>query len=443
MKKKVKEVIIESLSSKGLGVARLENGNKVEVPFTMPGDKVKALILNRGRSLLEEIVEPASARIPGKCIHFGSCGGCLWQEIPYEMQVAEKERRIEALFGEKVTMIRAENPWEYRNKMEFTFSQDKEGNRYLGLIMRGSKGKAIELTECHICHPWFAQKVIEVRKWWAETSLLAYFPPGDRGALRTLTLRRGVNTGETMAILTVSGNPDYAIPKADIESFAALFDEGSVFLRVQQLVKGKETQFYEMHLKGPEHVREKLSVFSKEYEFKISPMAFFQPNTKQAEKLYEKALDMAELTGEERVVDLYCGTGTLTLLAASRAKHAVGVELILDAIYDGRENAEINGIRNVEFIKGDVGEVIESGKVGSADVVVVDPPRVGLDAKAIEQIAKLEPKIIVYISCNPKTQAENVAALIEKGYRIDGICPVDQFPHTVHMENIVKLVRVS
>ena len=462
--KRIVSVTIDSLSDKGNGLGNflIDNGEerRAEVPFTLPGEKAKALLLSkRGgvyRSLLEEVETTASNRIPARCVHFSICGGCRWQHISYEEQLRLKEEAIGNLFqpfGKVEPIIPCDPPWEYRNKMEFSFSMNAQKEGFLGLMIDGSRGKVFNLTECYLVHPWFAECVKAVRSWWRETVLEAYNAFKDTGSLRCLTVREGQRTGDRMVYLTVSGNSEYALNRQQIDSFVAFVKEAvlplgegelSIFLRIQQIAKGSPTQFFEMHLDGPDHIRERLRIGARELEFKVSPTAFFQPNTQQAEKIYQKAIELAQIPAKGVVYDLYCGTGTLSLCAAQASEEVVGIELVPEAVLDAEANAKQNKCGNVQFFGGDVGAVLEklaSESKRKPDVVFVDPPRVGLDPKAIAQVLALSPERIVYISCNPKTQAQNIPSFLEKGYRVETVQPVDQFPQTLHCENIVVLKR--
>lgn len=459
---------IDAYSKKGsgLGTAKLSDDRhcRVEVPFTMEGDTIKASVVKKRSQVykghLEEILHPSPQRIQPKCIHFGSCGGCKWQMIPYDEQLKIKEQGIRAAFLQaKIPLnsfrpiIAAKSHWQYRNKMEFSFSSDRKGEKYLGLILQDSKGKVFNLTECHLVNSWFAQSVKTVKKWWDESGLLAYHPPSNRGSLRTLTVREGKTSSDKLIMLTVSGNPDYALNKWHLDSFVAYLraaieadsplNELSVFLRIQQTAKGKPTEFYEMHLFGPEYVKETLA-FSDELKlnFKISPSAFFQPNTEQAEIIYQTALEMVNITSDMNVYDLYCGTGTLGICAARKAKKVIGIELSPESSLDARENVKENGLTNVEILTGDVGQLLQQMKESKhdhPDLVMLDPPRTGLSGEAIEQICLIKPKQILYISCNPQTQAQDVEKFLNFGYEVVAIQPIDQFPHTPHVENITVL----
>lgn len=404
-------------------------------------------------------VEPILSIEP-RCKHFRVCGGCISQHRPYEIQLQEKEAAVKQAFGTLLDnvlfhpIIPCSNPWQYRNKMEFSFSQNKAGEYFLGLMMKG-KRRVVDLEECHLVSSWFTTVLAEIRKWWKESTLLAYWPQQDSGHLRTLIVREAKNYCGKMVMLTVSGNPDFALNKTQLASFIAAVKRTlpesehpflSIFLRVQQIKKGSPTQFFEMLLDGPDHIIEVLHIETakskKSLQFKISPTSFFQPNTLQAELLYSAALKMVKDLSDKTVFDLYCGTATLSLCAAQDAKEVIGIELNPHAVFDATINQEMNAVNNFTIHKGDVGVVLEQLKNDKKpDLIMVDPPRVGLDARAIENILHFSPKEILYVSCNPKTQAENIKIFVQAGYNLVEIQPVDQFPHTSHVENIVLLAK--
>lgn len=468
------ECEIVGFSKKGHGIGYFDRQDQsrwpVEVPFTVPGDQV-AVSLRRKRSGLyhadlKTLVRESSLRIVPKCFHFGRCGGCCWQQIPYARQLEEKEALIHRFFGEWLSsdvewqrILPAPSEWHYRNKMEFSFSSDASRNRYLGLVLNQSKGRVFHLTECHLPHPWFVKAVNATRGWWEESDLDAYHTFSNTGSLRTLVVREGQRTGDRMVHLTVSGNPAFALKKHHLEGFIAFLRDAvepinpdqklSLFLTIQQTHKGHPTQFFEMHLYGSNHIRETLyiKIGTKEtvpLTFYISPSAFFQPNTAQAEVLYSTALKMAQLSSESVIYDLYCGTGALGICAAKQVKQVVGIELSPASAYDARYNVQMNELNNVTIITGSVGEELakirENGSFPSPHLVMVDPPRSGLDPDAMKQLISLKAPKILYISCNPETQAANIRQFVQEGYRLKAIQPVDQFPHTFHIENIALLV---
>lgn len=448
----------------GLHVLNEKQAIKVEVPGAVIGDLLSVSTYCRRNEAHQadilKILTPGQDRVTPRCRHVPYCGGCSWQQISYQAQLQEKNNRLRALFQTLnaqeylLPIIPCDPEWNYRNKMDFTFSQDKTGNRYLGLIEVNSRGRAINLQECHLTNPWMVELLAEVRKWWKnEDGLNAFQPNTEKGALRNLILREGMHTGDRLVNLVVSGNPQEALFKPQINRFIQMVRETAqpqggelvIFMTIHQAIKGQKTQFYEMHLSGPEYMREILKVHDgkneKQWSFNISPTAFFQPNSRQAEKLYSNALQMANLDGA-RVFDLYCGTGTLGLVASTRAQSVVGIELSKQAILDAKENAKHNGVTNASFYDGDVAHVLPRLD-GKADVAIIDPPRSGLEDAAILHLQKLAAKEIIYISCNPHSQVEDLKKLLGAGYRIVQIQPVDQFPHTVHIETIVKLVALN
>lgn len=475
IKKRIVDVEIVSLSKKGNGIGQIEQQNgvsaQVEVPFTRPGDKIRALLLSKRGGVfagkLEEIVAPSAQRIVPRCIHFGVCGGCRLQHTSYEQQLQYKDNFVRQCFAPILTqqidfrpIVACDEPWHYRNKMEYSFSTDAAGNKYLGLVMDSSRGKVFNMSECHLTHHWFVDALKSIKQWWTESGLDAYHPHQDRGSLRTLTLREGRRTGDRMAVLTVSGKPEYALTTQQIESFVAFLRDTvepinpehrfSIFLRIQQIGKGMTTNFYEMLLYGQDHIREQLHIKVDPNEapaaltFHISPSAFFQTNSLQAEKLYSAALILAKIPRDAVVYDLYCGTGVIGICISKYVKEVIGIELSPESSLDARTNATLNGCSNVNIITGPVREVLTllpQKNISRPDVVIVDPPRPGLDPEAIQHLVELNPPKIVYISCNPITQAVNVAELMKHGYRISVIQPIDQFPQTYHVENIVVLER--
>lgn len=469
---------IEELSKKGNGVGQLLHDQEplppVEVPFAIPGDLVNVKIRKRRKgkylAILDGIETPSKLRITPRCKHFSVCGGCRLQNLSYLDQLDFKEKHIRKCFGtlihEKVDfrpIIPCNPKWRYRNKMEFTFSSDKSGNRYLGLIMDSSRGKVMNLTECHLVNPWFMGVLSSVRNWWEESGLTAYHLPSDRGSLRTLIVREGKRTGDRLVMITVSGNPEFSLNKQQLEEFVRVVREEveqsgadnhlSIVLRIHQVAKGMPTNFYEMVLFGPDHIRENLRVRVDpaddplEMQFHISPTAFFQPNTLQTERLYSEALQIAAVSKGAVVYDLYCGTGIMGICAANYVKDVIGIEVSQESTLNARKNASLNGIMNIKIISGAVRyilpQIIEDTSIPKPDIVIVDPPRPGLDPKAIDGLLSLNSPKILYISCNPETQAENLIEIVSKGYQIEVVQPIDQFAQTPHVENIVLLVKNS
>jgi len=424
------EIEITSFSKKGWGCGQTEEGTPVEVPGTIPGDRITVELGRRKRrgyrAQINQWLEKAPNRIEPRCQHFAECGGCRWQPLDYPDQLRQKQESIEALFDADVRpILPAPSIWHYRNKMEFSFSSDRAGNRFLGLCMAGGRGRVVSLDECYIAPKWMMETLHEVRHWWAESGLAAYHPPSDTGSLINLTCREGRRTGDRIVILTVQG---------EIESPPNL---PSLLLRHRHAEKGKATYYTEQLISGKGFIEEKLG----DLTFRISPSAFFQPNSEAAEQLYRQVIEIGEIGPQMSVYDLYCGTGTLGLFAAPLAKKVVGVELVEEAIADARLNAEASGIDNIEFHVGDVAKILQT--LPMPDLVLLDPPRAGLGEKVVQQLLEFSPERIVYVSCNPKSQAVDVAQLVDGGYRLKTVQPVDQFPHTLHVENIALLIKKS
>lgn len=381
-----------------------------------------------------------------KCPHFGECGGCRFQNIPYEEQLKQKYLFLSQLYQREVEpFIACADPWHYRNKMEFSFSQSKAKERFLGLMRKGARGKVVSLDVCFLANLWMSEVLRAVKMWWADSGLEAYHPFKNQGSLRTLILREGVYTNEKMAVLTISGNPADAIgeeqAKTFVEHLLSVSPFESIILRRQVIAKKQPTQMVEQVLHGKDHIHERLhDADGRGLLFKIRAASFFQPNTRQAEKLYRKVIEMADINQKETLFDLYCGTGSLGLFASSRAERVFGVEIVPEAIQDAQDNICLNQVGNMEVVKGDVQDILKTIAT-SPDSIIIDPPRAGLSPQAIQHLKKLMASKILYVSCNPATQAANCKELMEAGYELTRIQPVDQFPHTPHIEVIAQLKR--
>lgn len=471
---KIADLTILDFSKEGHGLGSIikqdQTLSEVEVPFCIPGDQVRVSLLKKRKGIrqgqLLEILHPSSGRIEPRCIHFGQCGGCRWQQISYEHQLVLKEKWISRCLEPYISsetikhpIVACSPPWHYRNKVELTFSSDKAMNKYLGFIMHASRGKVFNLRECHLAPTWVTTLVCAIQEWWNHTDVDAYHAFKDTGSLRTLTLRHGQRTGDKMVILTVSGNSNYALKQSQLSEFVDAVKQAvplageeklSIFMRIQQIAKGQKTNFYEMHLSGPDHINEVIylpkprQTEKQEIIFNISPAAFFQPNTQQAEKLYTRVLELARPAKEDVVYDLYCGTGTLGICFANYVKEVFGIELSPESVLDARENIKNNKLSNITIYQGDVAKILPqlmSDPNKKPSIVIVDPPRAGLELKALQLLIEVNAPKIAYVSCNPTTQANNLKDLIAAGYRVEEIQPVDQFPQTGHVENIVILTK--
>ena len=479
-------------------VSHCVSSRKVVVPCTMLGDVVEVTARTCKRSacrgILKKIIKPSPQRVQARCPHFGVCGGCRTQHVSLAQQLKYKQDFVHQLFsssgpfgshspdphsplsplGNASTTYAPIEPsvcsWEYRNKMEFSFSSDAKGEHYLGLFDLQGRGRVMNVEVCYLVEPWMAQLLKVVRSWWKDHALTAYHPHHNRGCLRTLTLRQGFASGDRLAMLTVSGNPEDALPQTAMQDFAERMQAFrcqekpeatfSSFVRIQQICKGAPTQFFEILLQGPGVIRETLNVQAQQTQtpqalyFHIGPTSFFQPNPKQAERLYSLALQMANLTDRTTLYDLCCGTATLGIAAAPFVQRVIGVELSPEALLDAKTNRTLNGCQNVTFHQGDVGAVVArlaseeisqeesvQSTQGAHRVVVVDPPRAGLVKAAHQAILALKPQQILSISCSPVSQASDVHAWVSAGYRLVRVQPVDCFPHTPHIENICLLER--
>ena len=338
--------------------------------------------------------------------------------------------------------------------MEFSFAQDRKGKRFMGLFSCRHRGGVFDLAACPLAGSWMSETVLVIKEWWLQSGLDAYYLYTDRGSLQTVTMRESATTGDRMILLTVSGNPAYALRQHQLESFAAAVQcsatpaQGtlSIVLRIKQIARGRPTQFYEMMLFGPDHIREVLDIepiIGKRHaiEVHIGPQSFFQPNTLQAMTIYSRALQLARLSQDQLVADLYCGIGVFGMAASLEVRQAIGVELSRESAYDAKTNAARLGLDRFSIVCGDAADVIRQQTFAKPSTVIVDPPRPGLTPQALGSIVSLEPDTIIYVSCNPETQLRDAKLFVEKGWKADAIQPVDQFPHTVHVENILRLSR--
>lgn len=372
---------------------------------------------------------------PSLCCHYGRCGGCSYQHMPYEEQLALKERVIEELFGFCHPILGCEDPWHWRNKMEFTFSQSLKGDRFLGLLGKRSRGKVEHLHECKIAPLWMMEALEATYAWWQNTELTAFYPPRGTGHLRTLTLRAGIHTEEKMAILTVSES----LTSKDKDTWAAALSQyTSLLIRTQHVAPKVPTYFTEELVSGRDHIYEELFLSTGEaLRCRLRAPSFFQPNTVQAQRIYQEVAEGISTRGP--VWDLYCGTGTLGMFLAKSGSSVLGVEIVPEAIEDATYNLELNAISNMTLRLADAKECFVDQP--SPEVIVVDPPRAGLSDTVLSGIQKLAPPQVIYVSCNPLSQKKDIDSLVN--YQIERIQPVDQFPHTRHLENIVFLTHQS
>jgi 23S rRNA (uracil1939-C5)-methyltransferase len=436
------ELTIDSLAHGGAGVGRLE-GYVVFVRGAIPGDRVRATIEKRKKAFAEarlaEVIEPGPDRIEPEAPH----PGAPWQVLPYRRQLEVKQEQVaDALqrLGGFATppvepIVPAVKEWRYRNKMEYSFGAGPEDELLLG-FHRAARWNEIDEVETDVLAPESVDEVREAAKeWCAAEGLSAWDRATHDGFLRNLVVRAGVRTGQLQArVITSDG--DFRVD----ELAAALGVDSVLWTRSPALSETTRDGTTKTVLGTPD-LEEEIEVDGRRLRFLISPEAFFQTNTEMAEKLYGLAAEAAGLTGTERVYDLYCGIGTIGLSLAARAREVWGIESVEPAIADAIRNAELNGIDNARFYAGDVRTAMRPliEEAGKPDVVVVDPPRAGLSQKIVRRVIETEAKRIVYVSCNPTTLAPNARQLVEAGYRLVRVTPVDMFPQTPHIESVALL----
>jgi 23S rRNA (uracil1939-C5)-methyltransferase len=443
---------IDDLAFGGEGVGRAD-GYVVFVPGGVPGDRVRVRLEQArsrfGRGVIESIEEPSAHRTEAPCPYFGRCGGCRLQHVAYPAQLAFKAKQVadvmERLGGvtgvELRPIIGALETYGYRNKMEFTVAPPPrgEGKVVVGLHEADRYDSVLDVERCLLQSEGMNALLDEARRFFLERGLSAYEQEGGEGLLRFLMLREGRRTGELMAnVVTAGPAVSELAPLAD-RLHARLPGTSSVVMNVNPKKASVAVGVEEHLLGGRDHIRERIGGLT----FQISANSFFQTNTIQAERLFELVVDSTALEGGETVIDLYSGTGAISLLLARRCRWVYGVELARAAVDDAALNAAANGITNCTFLVGEVRFVLPSliAKGVTAEVVVADPPRAGFHPKALHALATLGPARIVYVSCNPSTLARDVGELVRSGYRLEWVQPVDMFPHTPHIEAVARLAK--
>jgi 23S rRNA (uracil1939-C5)-methyltransferase len=436
------ELTIDRLAYGGAGVARLD-GYVVFVRGAVPGDRVRARVTKSKRSFAEadsvELLDPSPDRVEPIAPH----PGAPWQVLPYERQLSEKEDQVRDALAR---IGRFESPpvepivppveqLRYRNKLEYSFGEDEEGELVLGFHRPGRFDLIDDVSQDILA----SERVDEVREavkaWCREEGLTAWDRRGQQGLLRNLVVREGRRTGQLQARVVTSPGSSFRVE----ELAAATPADNFLWTRaasVAETTRAGDTDI----VKGKAYLEEELSGL----RFRISPDAFFQTNTEMAERLYGAAAELAGLSGRERVLDLFCGIGTIALSLALDAAEVWGVEIVEEAVADAIENARLNGVDNANFFAGDVRLAMRPllEQSGQPDVVVLDPPRAGLSQKVVRRVIEAEAARIVYVSCNPTTLASDVKVLREQyGYELVKTRPVDMFPHTPHVESVSLLTR--
>jgi 23S rRNA (uracil1939-C5)-methyltransferase len=443
---------IDDLAFGGEGVGRVD-GYVVFVPGGIPGDRLKVRMTESraryGRAVIEDVEVPSSDRVTPPCPYFGRCGGCRLQHVSYAAQLRFKEKQVrdclDRLGGlgpsiEIRPIVPAPDVLGYRNKMEFTVG-GTTGAATIGLHQADRYDVVLDIERCLLQSETMNTLLADVRREVRERELSVWQARAGEdgeGLLRFVTLREGRNTGETM-VNVVASSPDVAAMAPVAESLGARVPRVSVLLNVNDRKASVAVGTEEHVLFGRDHIRESLSGVT----FQVSANSFFQTNTAQAEQLFALVTQACELTGAETVVDLYSGTGAISLLLARRCARVYGIELAAAAVADAGRNARLNGIDNCTFLSGEVRHVLPALMQDGVrpDVVVADPPRAGFHPKALTTVAALTPARIVYVSCNPSTLARDLGELSRHGYRVDWVQPVDMFSQTPHIEAVARLTR--
>jgi 23S rRNA (uracil1939-C5)-methyltransferase len=439
---------VDSLAYGGSGVAR-HDGFVVFVRGGLPGDDVRVRITKVKRGFAEGVatalVAGSSARVAAPCRHFGVCGGCRFQDLAYEVQVAEKERQVrDALvrigrFADPPLdpVVPAVSQYGYRNKLEYSFTATADGAD-LGFHRAGRWDEVIGIEECLLTTDLGNRIRLAVRGWAREERLEPYDQSTGEGYLRHLVVREGRNTGQALVVLVTA--PGERFETGYLVDVLRRFPEVRSIHWAINDTPAEQTNVPTRLLWGEDAIEEQILGL----RFRVRPSAFLQTNTEMAERLYELAREYARLTGTENVYDLYCGTGTIGLALAGSARSVWGLEISEEAVACAIENAELNGVENARFFAGNVGQTIEElrEEAGEPDVVVVDPPRAGLAGKALRRAGALGAGRIVYVSCNPTTLASDLQVLRDEfGYELERCRPVDMFPHTPHVESVSALRR--
>lgn len=456
------EIEITGVAAEGKSIARF-NDMVIFIPFGAPGDIADIKIDRKKHSYaeghIERLITPSPIRTQPRCEHFTVCGGCRWQHLPYEYQLECKQQQVtDALtriakveLPEISPIIGSKEIWHYRNKMEYTFSNKKwltfdqlrSGEEFpdrdaAGFHIPGAFDKVLDINRCHLQDD-FGNRLRNFIKDYGKTEGMSFYDlKSNSGFLRTLMIRIA-STGEIMVLMAVGEDNQGTIQKL----MSAINDRFPEITSLSYVINTKlNDTFADLDIvtfSGRPYIEERMD----DLRFRIGPKSFYQTNSEQAHRLYEVARDFADLKGGELVYDLYTGTGTIANFVAKCCRKVIGIEYVEDAIKDARINSEVNGIENTLFFAGDMKDVLTDDFIdqhGRPEVMIVDPPRAGMHSDVVNVILNAEPEKIVYVSCNPATQARDLALLDEK-YKVVRVQPVDMFPHTHHVENVVKLQR--
>ena len=459
------DILITDVAAEGKAIAKVDN-LVIFVPYVVPGDVVDLQIKRKKHSYAEAeaiaLKKPSELRAKPFCKHFGVCGGCKWQCLPYEEQLRFKQKQVwdnltrigKIELPEMMPILGSKHVARYRNKLEFGFSNKKwltseqvaSGVQFdcmdaVGFHIPGAFDKILDIEECHLMDDINNRLRNGIRAYALAHGLTFFDLRQQTGLLRNMMLRTSA-TGEIMLLMQfcMRGADDEAQAKALLEHLHATFPEVTSLLYVNN-TKCNDTigDLDVQTFAGTPFIYETMEGL----RFKVGPKSFYQTNTEQAYELYKVARDFAALTGDELVYDLYTGTGTIANFVARQARQVVGIEYVPEAIEDAKVNAALNGLDNTLFYAGDMKDILTTGFIerhGKPDVIITDPPRAGMHADVVNAILFAAPRRIVYVSCNPATQARDLA-LFDTDYRVTKVQPVDMFPQTHHVENVVCLER--
>lgn len=483
------EFQIEKYAFEGKGIAKVsknellglseENGNEknyvVFVIGSYPGDRVNARLLkiknSYAEALVVDILTPSSERVKAKCKFFGTCGGCKQQDLDYDAQVKYKQQQVEEIFHklggfsdlpadkggfEIEPIIPSRNVFYYRNKMEFSFSEkrwltkeeiSKEGildkDFSLGLHIPKIYDKVLDVDECFL-QSEVSNKILNfTRDFFKKKNTSIYSTKTHTGFLRNLVIKQASLTNDLMVNLVTSEENDELVNEYCDELRKEIPQVTTVINNINKKFAAVAVGDYEKVIYGSGFIYDEIG----RHKFRISANSFFQTNTLQAEKLYQTALDFVELKGNEIIYDLYSGAGTIAIFISDKSKKVYAFEAVESAIADAKVNADLNNILNVKFFNADLYKsflpIVNKYNIPKPDVVIIDPPRSGMHPTTVDDVIKLSPDKIVYVSCNPTTQVRDIKLMVEAGYRLIKIRPVDMFPHTYHIENVSLLKKLE
>lgn len=451
---------ITTLAAEGKAMGKVDN-QVVFVPMTVPGDVVDVQVRKHHRRFMEatvvRFIEKSPLRVEPFCEHFGVCGGCKWQSLPYEEQLNQKTKQVEDQLvrighldiPEVLPCLGSERTREYRNKLEFTFA-DKRWLTYeeiaeggdiattpaVGFHIPGCFDKVLDIRKCHLQVDLSNRIRLATKQFCIDNGYSFHNARAHEGLMRTMVIRTA-STGEVMVIVVFNENDTERI-NALMSHLRDMFPEiTSLIYMINEKWNDSLGDREPICFAGKDHIIEEMEGL----KFKVGPKSFYQTNSEQAYELYKVTRDFADLKPTDTLYDLYTGTGTIANFCARRAKRVVGVEYVPEAIEDAKVNSMINSIDNTTFYAGDMKDVLSDDFIkrnGQPDVIILDPPRAGVDERVIEVIKRAAPQRMVYVSCNPSTQARDLALLSDM-YTIEAVQPVDMFPHTHHVENVVKL----